>query len=98
MFLWGESLSVQCFPPKPVTTQFLWLKELDAAIGASEGWQDRPVEPAQGRSDKVTLGVLLTDIQILTQARKWRKGEKETATRACADTPPSNDNVNGKLM
>ena len=75
----------------------LWLKELDAAIGASEGWQDRPVEPAQGRSDKVTLGVL-TDFQILTQARKWRKGEKETAARACVNTPPSNDIVNGKLM
>ena len=35
----------------------LWLKELDAAIGASEVWRDEPVEggPPQGRSDLSTI-------------------------------------------
>ena len=35
----------------------LWLKELDAAIGASEVWRDGPVEggPKQGRSDPSNL-------------------------------------------
>ena len=34
----------------------LWLKELDAAIGASETWREAPVEgrPLQGRSDPST--------------------------------------------